>query len=284
MAQPCSLNRLMTSYWHELEHHTDLTPIWMAHPAVRAVINTRVTGDPDLWPLFALKRWLGKRAPITTGLSIGCGTGGLERALIGEGIARAMTGIDMSDAAITEARQLSNDPAIDYVCGDARAYLAAHMGRFDAVFFHQSLHHFDRLDELMDLAAGALRPDGFLYIDEYIGPSRDEWTWWKLILPNLAYRLVPGNARRPHLVRAPINNEDPTEAIQSSRIERAISNRFLIADRRDYGGNLLSIVYPNLEQKSRDDFDVAVRRLIRFEDVLLRYARPFYTTIIAEPR
>jgi O-antigen biosynthesis protein len=267
----------MSGYWNNVARHTEIESIWMAHPDVRAAINRRVSGDPNAWPLFALKRWLGSRAPIANAVSIGCGVGGLERGLVGEGIVRKLTGVDNSPAAIEEARRQAG-PNIEYVVGDAREYLRHH--QFDAVFFHQSLHHLDELDDLMGIVRRAIRPDGFLYIDEYVGPSRDEWRPWKLLLPNLAYYAVPRSARRPHIVRAPINREDPTEAIRSSGIIPAIERHFKVVDRRDYGGNLLAVVYPNLRKSA--DFDRAVRRLIAMEEFLLRLGRPsFYSAIIA---
>lgn len=273
------------SYWDDLTRHTDLVSIWMAHPLVRAAINTRVSGDPSVWPIEALKRQLPQESRLNETLSIGCGLGSLERSLIDEGIVPRITAIDISDTAIAEARRAAGSRPVQYICGDARAYLTERPGTFDAIFFHQSLHHFDGLDELMGFVRTALRPDGFLYIDEYVGPSRDEWSPLKLLIPNAAYRMLPRAARRPHIVRAPINREDPTEAICSSGILPAIHKHFVSTTRRDYGGNLLAVVYPNLAQTEQRAFDAAVRKLIGLEDQLLRLgAASYYTVMLARPR
>jgi len=126
---------------------------------------------------------------------------------------------------------------------------------------HQSLHHFDRLDELMALVRTALAPKGMLYIDEYIGPSRDEWSWAKLLKPNLVYRLLPRGTRRAKIVRAPINDDDPTEAIRSSQIVRAIERHFAVSQRRNYGGHLLALLYPNMN-RTAPRFAEAVAQLV----------------------
>lgn len=266
------------NYWDDVTHHTDTSDIWMAHPAVRAAINTRVTGDPNVWPIRGLASQLASRTPVRTALSIGCGTGGLERSLLEEGIATEITGIDMSETALAEARRLG--PDIHYFAADARSFLEGKT--FDAIFFHQSLHHFDDLDDLMARVKKALAPDGFLYIDEYVGPSRDEWTPWKLMLPNLFYRALPLGTRRAKIVRAPINREDPTEAIRSSQIVDAVLRRFRITSRNDYGGNLLSLIYPNM-RRDAPRFDEAVHRLIKIEDRMLeKHAASFYTVIVAK--
>ena len=143
-------------------------------PLVRAAINERVSGDPNIWPVRSLARRLGKT--IGPCLSIGCGLGGLERSLIEERISNDITGIDVSETVLAEARKAGGDMPIRYIAADAREFLRGKT--YDAIFFHQSLHHFDRLDALMDLVAGALRPGGFLWFDEYIGPSRTEWKYY----------------------------------------------------------------------------------------------------------
>ncbi|HEX9501316.1 MAG TPA: class I SAM-dependent methyltransferase [Thermoanaerobaculia bacterium] len=262
------------TYWDHVHHHADYDQIWMAHPLIRAAINQRVSGDPNIWPVQSLARRLGKT--IGACLSIGCGIGGLERSLVEERISNEITGIDVSESALAEARRAAGDMPIRYIAADAREFLRAKT--FDAIFFHQSLHHFDGLDELMDLVARALRPGGFLWFDEYIGPSRTEWNVWKLLPANLAYRRLPLSMRRPHLIRAPINREDPTEAIASSSIIPATERRFRIADRRDYGGGLLAILYPNLRKSP--DFDAWIPRLIEWD---ARHTT-FYSVVIAEPR
>ncbi len=270
-------------YWEELEHYTDLAPILMAHPLVRAAINTRVSGEASVWPVEALRRVLGSRAPLAETLSIGCGIGSLERSLIDEGMVRKITAVDLSAPALEEARAQAGTRPVEYLLTDARQYLREHRHAFDAIFFHQSLHHFDALDDLMELVRDALRPGGLLYVDEYTGPSRDEWHWWRLVIPNLAYRLLPFGTRRARIIRAPINHEDPTEALRSSEIIRAIERRFVITHRRDYGGNLLSVVYPNMT--GGPAATPGVSRLIVFEDWLLRLgALSFYTIIHAEAR
>ncbi len=255
----------------------------MAHPRVREAINRAVSGDPHVWPIAALRNLLGSRAPLRNPLSVGCGVGSLERSLIDEGVATQVTAIDVSESVIAEARSLAGGRPITYHCVDARQFLRDHPRRFNAVFFHQSLHHFTHLDELMMLVRQALLPGGFLYVDEYVGPSRDEWSALRLLAPNLAYRLLPRGTRRPWLVRAPINREDPTEAVESSAIIGAIERTFRVTHRRDYGGNLLAVVYPNLRLDA-PRFDRAVDRLLRFERWLSRLGtRPFYTVMVAGP-
>ena len=258
----------------------------MAHPLVRHAINRRVTGDPMVWPITGLKRQLER--PVGKALSIGSGVGAFERTLIEQGITSDVTGVDFSDVILGEARRGAAEAGmkIEYIAADARELMRERPASFDAVFFHASLHHFDRLDDLMAVIKRALRPDGFLWYDEYVGPSRDEWSLWKLVAPNLAYYRLPRKMRRPKLVRAPINFEDPTEAIASSEIVPATSRHFRILEQRDYGGNLLSIVFPNLRQPHeggppREELDRWVAKLIEWDERAMRREESWSTVIWA---
>lgn len=287
-----------TGYWDSVDRHTDLSEIWMSHPIVRRRINLRISGDQDVWPTVWLGRRLQDRLPLQRTVSIGCGIGNFERDVVGQGLVEQIIGVDESAACVAEAIELARKSGIEsrvaYHCGDARAWLRSATG-LDAVFFHQSLHHFDRLDELLSLVAGALRPGGVLYLDEFVGPARDEWRLRHLLVHNLAYRLLPRPVHRPRLIRAPINRQDPTEAINSSQILTSVKKHFDILERRDYGGNLVSVIYPNLRRPDEapgsdpEEFDRAITFLLDLEEWCLRNprltgAKPYYTTVIAVPR
>ena len=260
----------------------------MSHPRVREEINRAVSGDPEVWPISWFRREMSGRLPFERALSIGSGIGNLERDLVRQEIVGEVTGIEITEAPLREAERLAFESGlsdrISYVREDARQVLREESD-LDAIFFHASLHHFDRLDELMELVRGALRPDGVLYRDEYIGPSMSQWNALRLLPANLAYYLLPRRIRRPWLVRTPLNPEDPTEAIASAEIVPALERRFEILRRRDYGGNLLSLIYPNLHRHDavRGDLDRAIERLLRLERRLFRRFGSYHAVIVARP-
>ena len=279
------------NYWSDPEKHA-WDGIWMNHPAVRAWVNQRVTGDPSHWPIHSMRLAIPERLPFGRALSIGSGLGNFERALAELGIASAATGIDLSPEVLVEAKKRAADAGlsnrIEYVAADARAYLESARG-FDAICFHASLHHFDRVGELLDLVRGALKPGGLLYLDEYVGPSRREWTWRHLLEWNARYRSLPSTVRRTHIIRRPISDADPTEAIASSDILPEVERRFRVLRRWDYGGNLLSAIYPSLLRPDqpggppRAVYDGAVQVLLTGEEALLARGRPsFHAVLIAE--
>ncbi len=282
-------------YWDDLERHSGgchMEEIWLANPAVRAAVNRRITGDPKKWPLEWFRETFAERLSLAEALSIGCGAGSLERDLVAKGVCERITGIDIAGPPLEKARQEATAAGLagqlSYVQADARSFLQQRKADLDAVFFHASLHHFDRLDELLQLIASALKPRGLLYLDEYVGPSRHQWSSLRLLVPNLVYYTLPRSTRRVGLVRAPVNREDPTEAVASHEIVPAIARRLKILERRDYGGNLLSLVYPNLQRPDNasrpeaiDEFRKAVQRLLAWEDAMLGGKASYFTVMVA---
>jgi len=221
------------SYWSDPGKH-GWDELWQNHPAVRAWINRRVTGDPEKWPIEWLPRVVPDRLPFRRAVSIGCGLGNLERSLVELGVVGRVTGVDASVEAVGQARSAASAAGltdrISYVAADAWTFLAATRG-LDAVLFHSSLHHFDRLADFLGLVRAALSPRGILYLDEYVGPARGEWTWRHLLRWNRLYRGLPAAVRRTRVIRRPINREDPTEAIESSGILPAVERHFRVLAR-----------------------------------------------------
>lgn len=268
----------------------------MSHPLVRARINQRVSGDAGLWPLLWFRGIMGSRVPFARALSIGCGVGNLERSLVEHGIVSTVTGVDISAPVIREAQLRAADAGVSnqihYEVADSREYLARQRD-VDAVFFHASLHHFDNLPELIGDVRAALRHDGILYVDEYVGPARTEWSLVRMAIVNVIYRLLPSTIRRVRLVRKPVNRDDPTEAIASSGIHAAIQQNLRVLHRRDYGGNLLAVLYPALRRPTGEhdplatEFHEAVEALLDLEDVLLKHGQllketSFQTVVVAQ--
>ncbi len=110
------------SYWSDPGKH-GWDELWQNHPAVRAWINRRVTGDPGQWPIEWLPRVVPDRLPFRRAVSIGCGLGNLERSLVELGVAVRVTGVDASVEAVGQARSAASAAGladrISYVAADA---------------------------------------------------------------------------------------------------------------------------------------------------------------------
>lgn len=262
---------------------------WGAQPLVRRAINRRVTGDPNRWPM----EWFAEayaREPFARGLSVGCGSGLLERDVLAKGICDSMEGIDFSEESLEQARFAAEEghlsDRLEYRAEDINA-LKLPRGRYDIVFFHGSLHHVRQIERVLTEVRHALKPGGLVYLDEYMGPSRSEWTDEEWGFARSAFDSLPEDLKnRPNLM-IPLPLDDPSESIRSSAIRPAAARLFEVVEERPYGGNILWFVFPCLDmERLRQDSTGALSRLIALEEHLLErgWVESYFRVIVARKR
>jgi len=221
----------------------------MDAPGVRRAINMRATGDPERPVAIALAERFRERWPVSEALAIGCGTGELERFAVAElGVVSQFHGIDIAPGAIEIARARAESAGLtarlSYEVADAAAAMRAALasGReYDLIVFNFVLHHLENLESVLDLTLRLLRrdPPGLVFLDEYVGPARHEWTEEELGFASGLFARVPRAMRRTERVWPPLAIEDESEMIRSSEIESLVAERFEILERRPYFGNIL---------------------------------------------
>jgi SAM-dependent methyltransferase len=272
-------DRIAKEFWDkEVVEHTHVS--WMGDPLVRAYINQSISGSPDRWPLDWFQAFLDGRT-FARGLSIGCGSGGLERDLLSRGICAQMDAFDGSAESIRiaaeEAARAGFANRVHYTVGDfnePRLPRAA----YDIVVVHQAMHHVGKLEKLYRAILRTLKPGGLLYLDEYVGPSRHEWTDANFALQRAIYDALPASARTIDLLPMPIQPHDPSEAIRSGEIIPELEIGFDVLARRDYGGNVLATIY------SFTDGSVTQELLERERSLLREGASSYHAVLVATPR
>lgn len=258
---------------------------WAEHPLVRAYVNECITGVDWIWPLVALKAgWAYK--PLALALSIGCGGGNLERALRTLNVVTKITGLDVSKQSIKTARAQARAEhlnGIRYRVADCNR-LTLPRERYDAVFFHASLHHIADPDALLRQVRMALKPHGLLYIDDYVGPSRDEWTETHLQHAREAWASLPQELRiQP--VNPPFDWTDPSEMIRPSRTLPAFYENFEVLHDRPYWGNLLFPLWCALDGEAllKPERQPLVESLIAAERTLVSeraFEKPLFAVLL----
>lgn len=251
-------------------------------------MNRRASGDPRRDGYSLLRQHLiaanAGKLPVRRAVSLCCGAGVLERGLVREGLISRCTGYDLAAGALQAARAGAMAEGIEGLAYEVRDLERDGLEErgLDLVFAHQAVHHISRLEQLFEAVHRALRPGGIFHLDEFVGPDRFQWTArqldemsaWVASLPE-RYRTTRGGAVKTHVGRATIAEMlayDPSEAVRSSEIERLVSQRFEVLERRPLGSTLAMMALADIGHNFDPRSEEAVghlQRLLRREDELI---------------
>ncbi len=253
---------------------------------VRDRINVLLSGDRQADAYGRLADFLrdgGHPGPLGRCASLGCGSGGLERDLVRRGMVGDIEGYDSSEGAIAEARRLAADLGygnIRYQTVDL-AGLILPEAQFEAIFTHTSLQAVEALESVVATVRRALKPGGLFHLNEFVGPSRFQWTDAQVRLTNefldtLPDRLLETPAgRKPPVERPTVEHmlaNHPTQAVRSSEIREVLARHFDILEERPCGGTLLhmglSDIAQNFDEENPEDV-AHLKRFFDFEDQVL---------------
>ena len=275
----------------KLDTHAEFSPdvYWLAVPEVYRSYTLAATRGrrEDSWVNDCVTHFLAGRAPVDRMLSIGCGAGALERHLALLSAFRECDAWDIAPAAIETARRLALEEGrtnIHYEVRDANTpdFLAGPEARYDAVVFNSSLHHIEALERVCEGVARSLKPDGLLFLHEYVGPSVFDLTPRQKEVIRAAFALIPERFRRngpstiadaPAIPYPPeVAAVDPSEAIRSADIMRVVGHYFDIVECNPAGGTVLHFllhgIAGNFRPESPESMEV-LDMLIRIERALV---------------
>jgi SAM-dependent methyltransferase len=238
----------VAAYWDQfVGTHLNSPDHWEANQVVQQAQWRFVTGDPFLNPVDWFIRKFG---PFTTMASICSGSGILERHVAknylrhGEG---RIDGYDISSGSLALARENAlGIKGVYYNVADVNSanFEPAYL---DAVFAHGALHHVRNLDHCLGQIRRALKPTGYLYVNDYVGPRRFQWTDVQVRLATELLQFVPPRfLRNTEVVRCDpvaLNDMDPSEAVRSDHIMDHIHAHFEVVIRLDRGGTLLAPIF-----------------------------------------
>jgi SAM-dependent methyltransferase len=282
----------------------DLGWYFMAHPAVRARSNRMASGSPDQDAydrLTVLLHTRGMPLPIGRSMSLGCGFGELERDLSMRGLIVEMDAYDIAAGAVIEAERQSRQLGLSQV-----RYHVANLENIDlparsvdVVFAHSSVHHVENLESLYELVQRTLKPGGLFHLNEYVGPTRFQWTDVQLELANAFLDSLPPRLRQlpsgepKEALRRPTFEEmiaaDPSEAVRSEALVSALEPFFDIVEYRPLGGTLTHIalggIAQNFDPQSPEDSAI-LQGLFATEDAAMTDGRigSDFATIAAVPK
>jgi SAM-dependent methyltransferase len=239
---------------------------WWAVPAVIKRWNLLMTGDADTsFPAYVAREHLAPRQDLN-GLSLGCGTGGNEVLWALTGAFARLEGIDVSPERISFATATAAERGLDDVLRFSVTDVNELVGsgkRYDVVLGLQSLHHFSALDATLPRIAELIEPDGHLIVDEFVGPTRFQWTDAQLDAANDLLARLPEERRRlsdgrvkQRVVRPSrlgMILDDPSEAVDSAALLPGIRRVFDVVEERPYGGTMLHIALSGISHNFLKD-------------------------------
>ena len=252
---------------------------WEAHPVVKStMIERRGANGPGDW----LARRL-PRVPLRA-LSLGAGAGLFELDLVRRGV---VTSFDLMDVTPQLMQSASEQAAADGF-GDRVRCLTADINRvelepasYDLVTFVSALHHVENLEHVLEQCRRAIRPGGFFFINEYVGPNRFAFPAEHVSLARAMYRTIDPRLRislpdLPSPDPRDVVAADPTEAIRSQEILEIVPRYFPAVQVLSLDVCLTLILWYGLNHDALHDTDeghTLVRWLLDVDRSLVRSGR-----------
>ena len=272
--------QLVSDHWglksnESLEYRNQIS--WMDYPLIQGeYLNSRYSDNLSCnWLDYIKKKYVSRE--FKNGLSLGCGSGGLERHAIGINICEYFDAFDCSEDAILAAKKLAINQGIlervdYYVCDINKICLEKE--KYDIAFACMSAHHFSELEWIFDQVKSSLKPGGYFILNEFVGPNQFQWTDKQLNIANKLLKILPTRYKesisnpgvyKNEIIKSTIeemNLLDPSEAIRSSDIYSCIKEHFLIIWEDFYGGTILHLLLNDIVGNFNIDLE-ADRALIR---------------------
>ena len=255
---------------------------WLQHPLVQERINFKISGAPRMNRFeYFLNRYLQNRMPVERALTLGSGVGELERGLCQYGFALSHEGVDLSDQSVRVAIERAAAEGLghlSYRTADLNN-VALDAGAYDVIFGISSVHHTENLEHLFQQVRQALKPNGYFFLDEFIGPSRFQWTDAQLRVINDELQRLPKDLRRLISDRTKFKNAvrrksvgeiiaaDPSEAVRSGEIVPLLSQYFSVLEVKGYGGAILHELLYDTAGNFREENAGSLEHLCRLFEV-----------------
>ena len=215
---------------------------WAELPAVQQRLNCKASGKADVgWVQYTLERHFAGRLPLGRCLVLGCGEGGLERALAKRNAFAECDALDIAQGSIAKATELARQAGyehINYTLCDVNA-VALPARYYDAVWAAAAVHHFERLEHVFDEVATSLKPGGLFILHEYVGPNRFQFPARQRQVIEACFGLLPSDYRRLIREKTGSNSPPPERSMHQMAMR-------ILAKLRD--GDLLNAVWRRVRQ------------------------------------
>jgi len=238
---------------------------WLAVPEVMARYIRKAVGTSRFsagWMDFLVLEHLRNRLPVRRMASLGCGQGSLERDLARLDAFQHCDAFDIAPGAIATAQREARAAGFDHITYSVADLntLSLDPGAYEAIWFNGSLHHVDALEHLLGQVAAALVPDGYLFLNEYVGarrfafpaPQRDAIVACNLLIPPRLRKVrhpdgtVAVRETSPLPDPIQVRAADPSEAVRSDEILPIVAELFDVVVCNGVGGSILQFLLQDI--------------------------------------
>jgi SAM-dependent methyltransferase len=246
-----------------------------------------VAGDPNMgYYEYVSRNYLNNRSSLLA-LSLACGSGGSELTWAQLGKFKRIDGYDLSNERIADAKQKAREIHLESILNFkvANLYdLRIIENYYDVVLAESAFHHLTPLEVIMERTSRFMKPNGYLIIKDFVGPTRFQWTDRQLDITNGLLDVFPlkykrrwrtGTTKlgvfRPSILSMLLM--DPSEAVESSRIMPLLRKVFDIVEVKEYGGTILNLLFSDIAHhfiSVDEDAKKILRVCLDVEDLLLK--------------
>ncbi|WOJ91129.1 methyltransferase domain-containing protein [Methylocapsa polymorpha] len=239
----------VASFWDQnVGGHCEPFAHWESPASIQHALNKLVTGDIWAHPPGWFMQHYGPFAHVA---ELGCGDGILAQVLLGGDPALTMDAYDISPRSLARAAErikthLGPTDRCRFVQIDLNKESLPE-AVYDAVLTTGAMHHVERLDFCFGSIRRSLRPGGYLWLNDYVGPRRFQWSDTQMRLADELLALAPKAWRlRDKVIRCDerkLRDLDPSEAVAPQQIEAGLAAHFEIVQKWPRGGTLLAPIF-----------------------------------------
>nr|WP_298004662.1 class I SAM-dependent methyltransferase [uncultured Flavobacterium sp.] len=264
------------------------TSHWWQVPYIQKRWNVLITGNESVDPKSYLVNKLAQSNQHLNVLSLGTGncSNELFYAAFPE-VFHSITCVDITENNLINAQKKAQENRFTnmvFKCTDVHTAVFEPQS-FDLIMFHSSLHHFRNLDQLFtSKLLPALKPNGMLFINEYVGANRLQYPKEQIKAINKALDAIPLKYKKRKATNRFKNKyygsgwlrmymADPSEAVDAAAINPTIKKYFSIIEEKPYGGNLLMSVFKDIAYHFVDETPeklTLMDRVFSIEDEFLK--------------
>ncbi len=289
-------------YWSEqYSKKSTMTTRWWESEYIVKRINRRVCGESLPGMSSGLHRVAAQRfadrLPFARGVSIGCGTGSKERNVIRSGLVQHFTLFELSSVAVEQGRaqaeQAGLSESMTFRMEDGLA-AETREGVYDVVYWNNALHHMFDVKAALEWSWRVLRKGGVLLMDDFVGPTRMQWSEQLIEINNAVRRALPPDYLRvpgkPNLVFQPrvertpvaaVMATDPSECADSANILPELTRVFPNAWVHKTGGGVYHLALNDILHNIvvAQDYDL-LERILEVDDECVKVGETHYAVAI----